>query len=125
MIMQENEKKVQVDLTDEQYVIFNKVVTALQRHSKKYLDEVMKQDATITQHNLNEKVYDIVAYDEGKKFMICNLIIQTLITAPAFSISIDSFFESDELIEEFIGNYVLIQNEETKRFELLDKSKYE
>lgn len=123
--MQENEKKIEIDLTDEQYVIFDKIIKVLQARSLRYLDKVLEQDSSITKLNLNEKIYDIVKYDEGKKFMICNLIIQTLITAPAFAMSIDSFFESESLTDEFIDNYVLIQNEETKRFELFDKSKYE
>ena len=112
-------------LTREQYVIFDKIIKVLQARSLKYLDNVLSQDSSITKSNLNEKVYDIIKYDEGKKFMICNLIIQKLITAHTFEMSIGSFFESESLTDEFIDNYVLIQNEETKRFELFDKSKYE
>ena len=123
--MQENEKKIEIDLTDEQYVIFDKIIKVLQARSLRYLDKVLEQDSSITKLNLNEKIYDIVKYDEGKKFMICNLIIQKLITAHTFEMSIGSFFESESLTDEFIDNYVLIQNEETKRFELFDKSKYE
>ena len=106
------------DLTDDQYEIFNKVIKRLQKIMSSWLPDLDNDTNGLETNKLMQST-------NGKRFLIANNIIQVIISAPAFSEAIDSYFDSDEQAIEFIDKYVISYDDETKKIQIIDTNEYE